>query len=1636
MKYKNTFVQGKMNKDIDERLLPKGQYSHAENISVTSTDGSDSGAVQNFKGNTSLTNFDLTNAKTIGVFSDNSNEKIYWCTTSDEKDMVVEYDVRNGQAITLLESSNPSGVLNFNRNNLITGIAKIINGDSSKDLILLTDDLNPPRMFNIERSKTYGIDGFTEDDISLIKKPPRFAPEIQLTYTPTTLENNLENKFISFSYRYKYLDGEYSALSSFSNYMFAPRQFDLDYQTMENNGMVNAFNAFNIIFNTGEKQVKDIELVFKESNSNSVYIIESFNKNEKGWVNNEVQSFQFSNSKLYTPLPEDQLYRQYDNVPRFAKCLELIGNRIVFSNYVEGYNLVNGFGQDVNIDYEVSVINKTLLGEQLPISLTSSNSTMVVDLTGVSLVKDSRLSFDISLTEVTYNDGSFSNNFDFILNQDYDNVSDLASDPDFIFFIESVMTGNFLQDYTALPPDDSELLSNSTFLIQSSTSTSISLLAPVLTYLIDDTPSDTSDNPSNTHTETSTWNFRDTSSAFFKEIAVDSSLKTNRSYEVGIIYMDEYGRATTVLTDATNTVYIPQEFSTYQNKLLININNFPPVWADRYKMVVKQNKGNYQTIYANIFYEDGLFRWIKLEGANKDKVKEGDTLIVKSDLGGAVDNLIKVRVLEITTKEKDFIEENQNIDGDDIIEDSGLYMKIKPSGFDMNFNDATSRTFEGSSHLRYPVNTHTHPNFGETNNGVFTPYSLGAGSTVRLFIKFEAKGAIEYKEVYDKTFKVSSDYDSVQSWFEAEVEDLGAFGDDFTRDWGFTSNGEQFFVRAHRDGTASRKIGTDVKFEILFSEGTVIFETEPFDSNSEIFYETQQTFEIEDNNHLGNIQDQTSSLPAIVELDFFNCYVQGNGAESYRYKDAFTIGENEIGQQVAANYLNIDFRPTSTSVEKYKEVRRFADLTFSQVYNENNNVNGLNEFNLSLINYKEDIDKKYGSVQKLHSRDTDLIVFQEDKVSKILYGKDLLMNADGTSNVSSIQDVLGQQITFTGEYGIGRNPESFAFDGFNIYFTDPKRGAVMKLTGDQLTEISRYGMRQFFRDQFKDSINTVKLGGFDSYKDQYVLHQSLDTLVLPIDVDCSTSIIRTDFIGELEINMDFGLSVGTAGFNYNITRGEATIQVIWNNSSVETLSNISGDGTVSFNKTLSAPTTAIIKIVSGSCMSFEIVGNCISTTNLNVINLVLNDALDSGLTMRSRYRWSTSSYISPFKSYFSTFGEENVDLFDELSGVEGVGNIPLTGSTILLESYKGVNETGSFEEGDRLGYLVSDMLLTKDNYEDIIDNATFLPVTETISASRDVSNTATFTFNRPNDEQYLYLIWDYLKNNSAPIAVDDNINVVRGQSRNIDITRNDSDPDNDPFTVIIDTQPSHGSVTANVSGTVSYTHDGSDNLVDSFTYHINDGTLDSNIATVNIAVGVGVGDGISTSGGTGIFLIPVVIGTEAGTFIIHCNAQIIPDRFEILFDPDNNPMDYTDSYNMPVVADSLFVGDGVSPTNPPNERVSNLDLNLYNGSSFDVVRSGTEGFTITDDIVTTSIGNRTDASPNGSARNGSNRTQVGAQNLVFTSQSDTLGTSDLKYSNGNIALRYNKPTTTAFIAYIRVSGTTNTGWNIYKTEFL
>jgi hypothetical protein len=170
---------------------------------------------------------------------------------------------------------------------------------------------------------------------------------------------------------------------------------------------------------------------------------------------------------------------------------------------------------------------------------------------------------------------------------------------------------------------------------------------------------------------------------------------------------------------------------------------------------------------------------------------------------------------------------------------------------------------------------------------------------------------------------------------------------------------------------------------------------------------------------------------------------------------------------------------------------RLNSLIYSGVYNSRTGINNTNQFSPA-----EDITKSLnpsdGSIQKLYAEDTNLIIFQEDKVSRALIDKDAIYSAEGGGTVTTSPSVIGTIQAYAGNYGISKDPRSFAVYGYRKYFTDKYRNAVLRLSQDGITEISEYGMTDFFRDTFSN-LDSASLGpgnivgGWDMHDKQYVL---------------------------------------------------------------------------------------------------------------------------------------------------------------------------------------------------------------------------------------------------------------------------------------------------------------------------------------------------------------------------------------------------------------------------------------------------------------------------------------------------------------------------------------------------------------------
>lgn len=1497
---KRNFIAGKMNKSLDERLVPNGQYVDAMNVRLGSTEDSEIGSVENSKGNSLLTDITLgmysgtsyplsANAKCIGAFEDGSNETIYWFihdkyatnTSTGKADLIVSFNSRTNSTTTHVisfknadDSSNTT--LNFNERYLINNVDKV------GDILFFTDNYNPPRNINVTKDYAYpssitGADGFSYNSLLVIAKPPTQAP----TITPNTIgdsDSYMEDKFLCFAYRYKYEDNKYSATSQFTNPVFIPSNFSI--VNGLNEGMVNSINSAIISFNTGDSLVKGIDILFKESSSNIIKVIETLDKSKLNYADNIIQTFTFSNKKIFTILSSGEILRLYDNVPLLANAQTLMGNRLMYGNYYEGYDV------DSNLTYYTELESKINSNAEIASSVEDvdyyvSGSTINVpglikaDLESVKneLNAGSTLTIEFnaqhskfdgnSATNPPQTTGLFTTSFIYVLPQNFSSVAELVSSEDFQDRFTSFSDLNDWCDGTSLTdvfncriPNSLGAASgnkiwnkftsgvnipNQGFSV-TSLNDNINIQVPAIGF------TDTITNPADTNALTE-WEFFTISNVFvdFVNTNARQSLHSNRGYEVGIVYMDEFNRATSVLTSDNNNEFIPCLASDTVNKLKVVIppTQRAPLWAKRFKFVLKVDRDNYETIYSTIYFTDPLDNstYFLLEGENIAKVEDGDTLIVKTDSQGSLESCATATVLEKKSQAEEFIEP---LDGDgDVIEvPAGVYMKILAN----NFTATTSEdafVFPGTQRERAESNSLTNPTAGVKGraylyydnfeksitvsgaNKTYNNYDIPIGSKISIdFDLYRNEGGVtngcdkrSYKLKRD--FVSTGNYDDIIQWWQASnisniidsgaksssgientfIEDVAhtiADVEDFRQvviDEAGENSTTKYFYQWYKGTDASnlhkimllisgtKACGSSIvfggsaniacTFKIVRADAEIVFETEPSEALPDVWYEGQDSYPIStdgngfhlDGGNFANALDRNQSATQNGEffLNFFNCYSFSNGVESYKLKDSITGDSFKLGNRV-----------TSVSEQEYKRTHRYSDITYSGLYNDETNVNRLNEFNLGLLNFKP-LESSFGNINKIDGRKTDVLVLQEDKISYVLAGKNLLSDASGGNVLTSVPEVLGLQVARTEDFGISSNPESFASYGADKFFTDSKRGALLQLKGnsasnEQLNVILEYGMRSWFRDLFTDSFKTQKLGGYDPYMNEYVL-SSNDTALPSEDVcsPCGTS--RTiDFSGDpLNSTQTFCVKLptttGATRINYDVPTGSLIGISINYQGTITSHTALNGSGYVSFNKPTTTPNKASITITNtlGSSVS-TITPQCPTGVPITLKTIVLTNNSDVGKFLHIGHNFvdvnsDNSSPDTQIEFIQNTTGAAVfASVFTEQVGFKGDTVFPCNGSYVDLRTSKWLPlDDYDVDAQDNFKYLVSST-----NYSNnVSDINTMLAASTTLTkaGSNPTFISSPFLYS-PSTNSFLYLIYDFRTSTPETLCVQTGLETI------------------------------------------------------------------------------------------------------------------------------------------------------------------------------------------------------------------------------------------------------------------------------------
>jgi len=156
-----------------------------------------------------------------------------------------------------------------------------------------------------------------------------------------------ELKFPRFGYRYKYEDNEYSSFSPWSELAFLPGDYDYEPKKAYNLGMVNTVRSLVVKdwlpdSSFRPDDIKSIEILYKSTDSPVVYVVKEIKRNlgsEWDVYGNEGGKLLITSEMIHQAVESNQILRAWDNVPRFARAQEITANRLIYGNYVQGYDV-------------------------------------------------------------------------------------------------------------------------------------------------------------------------------------------------------------------------------------------------------------------------------------------------------------------------------------------------------------------------------------------------------------------------------------------------------------------------------------------------------------------------------------------------------------------------------------------------------------------------------------------------------------------------------------------------------------------------------------------------------------------------------------------------------------------------------------------------------------------------------------------------------------------------------------------------------------------------------------------------------------------------------------------------------------------------------------------------------------------------------------------------------------------------------------------------------------------------------------------------------------------------------------------------------------------------------------------------
>lgn len=239
--------------------------------------------------------------------------------------------------------------------------------------------------------------------------------------------------------------------------------------------------------------------------------------------------------------------------------------------------------------------------------------------------------------------------------------------------------------------------------------------------------------------------------------------------------------------------------------------------------------------------------------------------------------------------------------------------------------------------------------------------------------------------------------------------------------------------------------------------------------------------------HRANKQTQNGTTPAIVQLGRGDCYIY---RRYFKNNTLEAMVESENFSDIYAS-KNIDISSIYVVIPEGKTKRYEQGLRYGGRYFPNTNTNNLCQFNGS--DY-DTVNTRYGPINKIASVGYTLKVLQTKKNTSIYIDRNMIFNANGESQLTLTDKVLGNKNPSELDYGCD-HPESVCVDDRQMYFFDVNTGTFIQDSANGMMPISDYKAKTYFRNisqKIKDSSNIYVYCSMDVFN-AYVNVTFIDT---------------------------------------------------------------------------------------------------------------------------------------------------------------------------------------------------------------------------------------------------------------------------------------------------------------------------------------------------------------------------------------------------------------------------------------------------------------------------------------------------------------------------------------------------------------